>query len=285
MLVDGGPRAYFLAVPAGTPTGIVVCLHGRGTWPAWQAWLSGMDRLARDEGAVVVFPQGSVQIDRRGFTWDQEADLPYLLAVIDAVRGEFASPDPRVGVCGISAGAWMASFFAAARADDVAALAAVAGLRRPQVNPVRPVPVLAFHGLRDRALPYAGGRGARWKEAIVRRQNRRGRITSSMGGCGGWDQSVPDAARAWAVANGVEGAREDRRVSPTLSRTTYGEGTPAEVTLWTFANAGHTWPGHPGGPVLRLVVGRTGRELDATQEIWRFLMRQPSGGGERRGGS
>ncbi|MGZ4110633.1 MAG: hypothetical protein ACXVP7_13220 [Actinomycetota bacterium] len=45
------------------------------------------------------------------------------------------------------------------------------------------------------------------------------------------------------------------------------------MTLWKLADAGHTWPGHPGGPVLRLLVGRTSSEVDATSEMWRFFQR------------
>jgi poly(3-hydroxybutyrate) depolymerase len=35
----------------------------------------------------------------------------------------------------------------------------------------------------------------------------------------------------------------------------------------------HTWPGGRGGPLLRLLLGRTTREIDATGEIWRFFVR------------
>ncbi|MGZ4125820.1 MAG: hypothetical protein ACXVQU_09725, partial [Actinomycetota bacterium] len=61
--------------------------------------------------------------------------------------------------------------------------------------------------------------------------------------------------------------------SSIVERTSYGEGTASEVTLWKLADAGHTWPGHPGGPVLRLLVGRTSSEVDATSEMWRFFQR------------
>lgn len=279
--VDGDRRPWFVAVPAGAPSAVVLCLHGRGTDPAWQARLSGMDRLAADRGAVVVFPQGSWQVDRRGYSWDPQADLPYLDAVVEAVRREFPGTAPRVGVCGMSAGARMASHFAAARAEDVAALGAVAGVRAPRSRPTRPVPVIAFHGLADRALPFAGGPGGRGTELVIRWQNRRaGRIPERDGW---WQESVPEAVRAWAVANGVEGDRSERRLGPALSRTTYGEGTGGEVTLWTFAGAGHTWPGHPAGFPLGLVVGRTSREVDATEAIWRFLRRHEGEGSDRPG--
>jgi polyhydroxybutyrate depolymerase len=229
-----------------------VCLHGRGTTPRWQAWISGLDRLAASRGALAVFPQGSIVWDKRGYAWDSETDVSYLADVIEAVRAEVGAPEQSVCLCGLSDGARMASAYAAARAEDVALLAAVAGLRAPRSAPARPVPVLAFHGLRDRAVPYSGGRA------------------------GDWAEGVEEAAAGWAAANGIAEAPVVTAVSPALSRTTYGAGKPGEVTLWTFRRAGHTWPGHPGGIILRFVLGATSRELDASEEIWRsFTAHRP----------
>ena len=44
------------------------------------------------------------------------------------------------------------------------------------------------------------------------------------------------------------------------------------VQLWTFAQAGHTWPGDRGDGrfFIQFFHGRISTELDATQEIWRF---------------
>lgn len=56
-----------------------------------------------------------------------------------------------------------------------------------------------------------------------------------------------------------------------MIETSYGKGTEGEVILWSFRGAGHTWPGHPSGPLMRLFLGRTSREPDATEEIWRFF--------------
>jgi len=274
--VAGGRRGYLLCRPPGEPTGIVLSLHGRGATARMQAEFSGMERLAAGRGAVVAFPQGSVAIDRRGATWDRDVDVDYLARLILQLRGEFPEAPPRVCLAGMSAGAFMASIFTAARADDVAVLAAVAGLRAPPTPPTRPVRVIAFHGMLDRALPYRGGPGSPLKERVIRRQNvRAGRPPNWPGAIR--HEAVPDAALAWARANGVETDRTDRSVSPTLRRVTYGEGTPGEVSLWTFEDGGHTWPGQPLPPPLRLLLGPASRELDATEEIWRFFKPYRSG--------
>ncbi len=244
----GAPRPYLVCAGDGAHTGIVVCLHGKGIDAKRTAWLSRMARLAADEGAVVVFPQATDEDGRAAKMWKRDRDLPHLSAVIAAVRDEFGGDDRGICLAGISNGAWMACWYAAAHADDVAALGAVAGIRPPHVQPARPIPVIAFHGLRDRTLPYDGGRGEIWRE------------------------SVPEAARAWAVADGLDEEPSELAVSPTLTRTSYGDPTGDEVQLWTFARAGHTWPGDRGDGrlLIQFFHGRISVELDATEEIWRF---------------
>lgn len=248
-IVSGGvARPYLVCAGDGADAGIVVCLHGKGIEAKRTAWLTRMARLAELEGAVVVFPQATDEDGRTAKMWKRDRDLPHLSAVIAAVREEFGGDDRGVCLAGISNGAWMASWYAAAHADDVAVLGAVAGLRPPHVQPAQPVPVIAFHGLRDRTLPYEGGRGEIWRE------------------------SVPEAARAWAVADDLEPTPSELAVSPTLTRTSYGDGAADEVRLWTFAQAGHTWPGDRGEGrfVIQFFHGRISVELDATEAIWRF---------------
>ncbi|HLI56185.1 MAG TPA: hypothetical protein VKY26_04025 [Actinomycetota bacterium] len=247
-------RRYFLVPPAGDAAGIVISLHGRGVTPQFQADLSGMGRLAA-EGAVIAYPQGSIVRSKNGYSWDPEADVEYLDAVIAAVREEFPEAPAPVCVAGLSEGGRMASHYASVRAEQVGALAAVAGLRAPRQLPARPVPVIAFHGLEDPFNPYAG-RGSPY-----------------------WFESVPEAAGAWATANGVGGEPEEVELSPTLRMIGYGEGSAAEVMLCVFARAGHTWPGSHPGRVLRLLLGRTSGELDATGEIWAFFRRHLAAGG------
>jgi len=144
----------------------------------------------------------------------------------------------------------MSSLFASVHPEFVQAVGAVAGLRSPGGVVRRPVPILSFHGTKDRINPYGGSSTQRWNE------------------------SVPDAARAWALANGITDPPTEVAVSSTLTRTTYGtDGQPGEVTLWTSRGAGHTWPGGHLGLLLSLSLGRTSKEIDATKSIWAFGLR------------
>ena len=248
--VEGVRRSFLLAAPAAEVSAVVLSLHGTRSSAAGQARLSRMAGLADSAGAVVVFPEAIVPVGS-GFEWDHDGDMPYLRQLVAELRGCYPTPTGRVCIAGMSGGARMACHFASSDAEAVTMVGAVAGLRAPEgTAPSRPVPVLAFHGTSDRINPYEGSGSARW------------------------DESVPEAARRWAVANGTPSQAVTTAVSPALTRTTYAsEGGVGEVTLWTARGAGHTWPGTRLGPFLRMFLGRTTTEIDATAQIWSFAQR------------
>ncbi len=234
-------REVLVSVPESEPRALVLSLHGTTSTARQQLRYTGMEALP---GAVVAYPQGSVP-SRSGYMWDQRADLDHLAEVIAELRQEFSLP--RACVCGMSGGARMACAYASVRSEDVLVVGAVAGLRAPGATPPSPVPILAFHGTDDRINPYGGSRNERW------------------------DESVPESALAWARVNGTEASRTDVVVGAELSRTTFGpEGGPGEVTLWTIARGGHTWPGAVSRPLLRMFLGRTSKAINATEHLWAF---------------
>lgn len=245
--VDSARHQLLIAAPIGAPTAIVLSMHGSTSTPERQVQLSRMATLAED-GAVVAFPHGSVP-SRAGWEWDLASDARLLDALIDHLRETFGAAEAPVCVSGMSGGARMASRLASAGRNPVQVLGAVAGLRAPATPRLeQPVRVLAFHGTRDRINLYDGGRTARWSE------------------------SVPDAASAWARANGHSGEPERAEVTPSLTRFSYGPADdPGAVTLWVCEGAGHTWPGTRLMLGLRLFLGKVSFDVDATAEIRRSL--------------
>ena len=239
-------RSYLVAEPpSGTPVSMVVMsLHGTSSTVDRQARLSGFERFAQSANVVVVFPQ-AIEPIRAGYEWDPSQDVDFIAELVAVILSRHQTPHGRVIITGMSGGARMSSLFASVHPELVQVVGAVAGLRSPGAAVQRSVPILSFHGTKDRINPYGGSGTQRWKE------------------------SVPDAARAWALANGITDPPAEVAVSPTLTRTTYGaEGKPGEVTLWTSRGAGHTWPGGHLGLLLSLYLGRTTREIDATKSIW-----------------
>lgn len=243
----GSARSYLIVTPppGERPSAVVLSLHGSTSTAGRQRLLSGMDRLA-GSGAVVVYPE-AYRRRRGGFVWDPSVDAPFLEALITSLVTEFDPVWRRPCLSGMSGGARMSCALAWSRPDLVGAVGAVAGVRSGAgPGPDRPVPVIAFHGTADRINPYGGGNDARW------------------------DVSVPEAVAGWATANGVPDGPVVTALSPTLTRTSYGDGTAGEVVLWTSTGAGHTWPGGRLPLIGRLFLGRTTSEIDATSVIWAF---------------
>ena len=175
--VGGTRRQLLVAAPADAPTAIVVSMHGSTSTAERQVRLSRMAPLA-EQGAVVVFPQGSIP-SRAGWEWDLHGDVAFLDAVLDYLRETFSANAVPTCVSGMSGGARMASRFSSSGRNPVRVLGAAAGLRMPAMERLgHPVRIVAFHGTRDRINPYGGGTTARWNESVL------------------------DAASAWARANG-----------------------------------------------------------------------------------
>ncbi len=245
--IDGAQRRLLVAEPIGATSAIVLSLHGSTSTPERQVRLSRMAPLT-EQGAVVAFPQGSLR-SRSGWEWDLERDVTYLDHIVEYLRDAFAADAVPLCVSGMSGGARMASRFASSGRNAARVLGAVAGLRMPAAERLEPpVRVLAFHGTRDRINPYSGGSSSRWHESVL------------------------DAAAAWARANGHSPDPETTAVTRALTRLSYG---PAEdrgaVTLWVCNGAGHTWPGTHLPLLMRLFLGKTNYDVDATAEIWQVL--------------
>jgi polyhydroxybutyrate depolymerase len=243
-------RSVLVAAPSADPVAIVLSLHGSGSTPERQAQLSRMTSLA-DAGVLVAFPQGSLP-RRSGREWDLEADVAFVDAVVDYLLEKFHLKGVPLCLSGMSGGARMASRFSASGRHPVQVLGAVAGLRDPAVDRLgSPVRVLAFHGTRDRMNPYAGGNTTRWNESVL------------------------DAAAAWARANGHSSDPDRTEITDAVTRLSYGaQDDPNSVTLWVCAGAGHTWPGTRLPLFIRLFLGRVSYDVDATTEIFRALQQR-----------
>jgi polyhydroxybutyrate depolymerase len=254
--IGGVGRRFLLAEPSDPPSVIVLSLHGSGSSPKRQARLCSMESLC-SSGAAVAFPQGAWP-RRSGFEWDLESDVEYLEVLVNWLLARYPEADRRVCIAGMSGGARMASRFASVHPDSVRVLGAVAGLRAPaQTRLESSLRVVAFHGTADRINRFAGSGTERWNE------------------------SVPDAAAAWAQALGLPTEPTRQQLTGHLTRMDFGDPTEeAAVTLFVSQGAGHTWPGShlplfpaatlsPLSPLfLRLILGRTSRDINATTEIW-----------------
>lgn len=133
-----GERAYRLYVPgrAGVPRGLIVMLHGCTQSPVDFAKGTGMNRLAEEQGLLVLYPEQTRAANLKAcWNWfspeDQARDSgePAILAgMTRELRDRHQVPAGRVFVAGLSAGAAMAVILGRSYPEIFAAVGAHSGL-------------------------------------------------------------------------------------------------------------------------------------------------------------
>jgi polyhydroxybutyrate depolymerase len=274
-LVSGGrERTYRLYVPArlAQPAPLLVVLHGGGGGGAGMETLTGQgfNRRADEAGALVVYPDG---VDhgwndgrhdlRNRATRAAIDDVGFLRDLVAALGRRYRVDPARIGVTGISNGGMMTLRLACDAADLFTGFVAVAASLgedvAPSCQPATTRPVALIDGTDDPIVPFAGG-------DVRLLGTQRGRVIgadatfaafSRRAGCSGDDRSPPLDRIA------------DDGTALVLRRAT---GCPpgVAVVLYQVDGGGHAWPG--GLRYAReWLIGRVSRELDATEEAWRFL--------------
>ena len=252
---------------------LIFVLHGGGGSASSMELLTrgAFNHIADREGAVVVYPEG---VDRH---WNDGRELPetaarenvddvgFILALVEEVRGQHSLDRGRIFATGISNGGFMSMRLACDAAETFAAVAPVTAVLSETLGarcaPSRPVSVMIINGTEDPLVPWAGGvvkvlgvsRGAVWSA------DRTFERWLELNGCG---------------KRGGDGARTDNNPADNTVVVVHLKRCrdDVEVRLYEIQGGGHTWPGGVAYANERL-VGRVSRELDASEEIWRFMYR------------
>ena len=275
--IDGTRRTYVIHVPADyTSTRrwpVVVMFHGGGGDAGAAIRSTGWDRKADEERFLAVFPQGTASRQNRRRSrgearfWndgsnrrsiaaarDNVDDIEFVARLLADLENRYSIDSARVYATGFSNGAGMAFRVARELSTDIAAVAPVAGADwRPEVHPVKPVPLLYMTGDADPLNPIAGG-------AV-----RVGRRTM------GTKPPVKEMVNNWLDIHDCErnpGTVYDRDGDRGLAYR--NENGNDVVVLYTLNGHGHHWPGSSSRLPDRL-VGPNTSSLDATGEIWRFF--------------
>jgi polyhydroxybutyrate depolymerase len=267
-LISGGQeRCYYLYSPPeydpAQPLPVVISFHGFLSNPESHALITGWHKLAAREGFLVVYPQGT-QFPLRwnaGPGWaDAVDDVQFFRDMLTDLFAVAAVDPSRIYVNGFSNGGGMAQRIGCEVADQVAAIGSVAGAVETMEGcaPSRPVPAIVFHGTADPVVLYEGGDvqylPLRW-------------LGDALGGSptfvgANW---VPE----WAEVNGCNPTPEAIPAPGDVQGVRYtGCQDGADVVFYSVVGAGHTWPGGwpiPGG------LGKTSKDIDATEEMWRFF--------------
>lgn len=273
----GIEREYVVHLPHGdepeAPAPLVLALHGGSGTARGMARVTGFDEVADREGFIVVYPEG---LDRQ---WNDGRvivdhgprlgidDVGFLVAVVERVAVAHVVDRRRVYATGISNGAMMSLRLAVERPDVFTAVAGVAGAvsevlasGRP---PAAPVPVMLVNGTEDTLVPFAGG-----DVTVLGRP--RGKVLSTPASVAYWVE------HNGAEPDGVETALPDRDPNDgaRVERIEFRHRSGADVVLVRVQGGGHTWPGGLQYLPPRM-IGRTSRDVDASELIWDFFATHP----------
>jgi len=257
----GRKRRFILYVPKSynpaIPTPLVISMHGFGDWPAHHMYMSGWNKLADEQGILVVYPMGT-HLPLRWQLYDSNcseanptADIRFISDLIDHLEKHFNLDPSRIYANGLSNGGGMAHALACALPERIAAVGCVAGAYGYPLaacQPGHPVPMLAFHGTADAIVPYHGGPSTHVPYPLP---------------------NLPEFIRQIAEQNGCGPLPHKQLISQHVHSITYtGCTNEAEVILYTILGGGHTWPG--GKRMPHFLVGETNHEIDATRILWDF---------------
>ncbi|MFE4512720.1 alpha/beta hydrolase family esterase [Kitasatospora sp. NPDC056783] len=286
----GDAYDYSLYVPSGydpgTPSPLVVVLHGCNTTADQRAQSSAFNEVAEQQHALVLYPDGDAYdrllngrcwratTDPQGETRDH-GDAAAIAGMTRAVAGTWNVDTSRTYALGMSAGGFETSMLGADYPDLYAAIGVYsgaayghgvtgcAGVYLPtadtadlaqrafaQMGPRRrPVPVILFHGDADPFVPYQCGLQAleQWRLTDNLARSAQGLPTVPAQPTRVTDATVP-GGRGYTVAE-------------------YG----GLLEFWTVHGMGHKWSGGSTDPEVARFGDPTGPSASAA--AWQFFSR------------
>jgi polyhydroxybutyrate depolymerase len=275
MTFDGRERSYLIHLPPvyqpGTSLPLVLALHGGGGTAAGMEKLTGLSKVSDKGEFILCYPQGIGKNwnDGRNVKDSKAAqedinDVGFLLALMDKLTADYGADPHRIYMTGISNGGFMSYRMGLEAADRLAAIAPVAANLAEDVlnlKPSQPISVLIINGDEDPLVPWEGG----W---VGFGGKKRGKCISAM-----------DTQHFWQTADGITPGSESVTILPEQNTkdgtriqvlASHNDGNGADVVLYDVQGGGHTWPG--GWQYLGVwLVGRTSRELNASEVIWEFF--------------
>jgi polyhydroxybutyrate depolymerase len=265
-------RTYTVYLPAGYTPGkawpLVLALHGRLGDGAGMRTLTHFDTVADQHGFLVVYPDGYRRswADGRGTTPADQAgvdDVAFLRLLIGVMVTRYHADAARVYVTGISNGGFMTQRLGCDLAGELAGIAAVAATFPVNLSchPARPIPYLLMQGTDDPLVPYAGG---------------------TISDDHGQGLSASDSFAKWATLDSCTPPIAQHTLPDIVNDGTHASyeeyatcAGNVQAIFYTITNGGHTWPG--GLQYLpAAIVGKTTRQLDASEVIWQFFQQFPA---------
>jgi polyhydroxybutyrate depolymerase len=259
---------------------LVLALHGTGGDGERLRRLTGgaFEDVADKYGFILAYPDalGKQWNDCRTsapyhHTLQAVDDIAFLRAVVHHVKGVLGQDLSAVFAVGYSNGGHLVFRIAYEAPTDFTAVAAFgAHLPVPEqcdcVGSATAVPIVLVSGTDDPVNPWAGG------EVRTPLGTSPGRVISANATAAHFrqvaDVSSPPVVVRYADSDTSDGAWVETHV--------WGDEGHPQVELITVHGGGHTLP-HPTAPFPVEIVGRTCRDVNGAEMIWKFFAQQLPG--------
>ncbi|KIW90543.1 uncharacterized protein Z519_09190 [Cladophialophora bantiana CBS 173.52] len=240
---DGNNRSYLIFIPPAsckdTPTSAIVSYYGGARTAEDQLDLDLPTSPEFNTKSFVVYPQGSMlrhlQNTWQGVPGVTMNDLKFTTDILNEIESLYCIDPSRIYTTGKSDGAGFCNLLACDPdlSTALAAFAPVSGAYFVDSLPCMPtmvdlpcspgrsqIPVLAFHGGNDTAIPYTG-------------KERKGECLPS----------IPHFIQEWALREGLGTTNITTPVANDTVKYTYGMGHDAGFVAFIFdSDIGHDWP-------------------------------------------
>jgi polyhydroxybutyrate depolymerase len=253
MSSGGLDRSYLLYVPSkyknSRPTPLIFNFHGLGGEAVGQFGYTQMSALAEKFKFILVTPQGIGNSWNGGNCCGSAAadgidDVGFVSNMIDEIMSEYCIHPSRIFATGFSNGGIFSNRLACELSDRIAAIGLVAAFDSTySCDPLRPIPVIAFHGTSDLVIDYS------WASFAI---------------------------GSWIERNGCSNETEIYYQEGDVTCIAYKRcDENATVVFCTIEGGGHNWPGaidlYALDPEKYFYFGHTTQDIDASRAIWKFF--------------
>ncbi|GGO02807.1 esterase [Micromonospora parathelypteridis] len=241
---NGLDRAYLLHAPPGydpsRPAALIIALHFYPGSSTSMRELAGLEARADKDNVLVAYPDGVGGGFNALICCGSADDVGFLTALTDHLVQTWRADPNRVFLTGISNGGDMSFRAAVESTGKFAAIGVVSGGYSGKLTtadsyvPKSPVSVITFIGGQDRYASTFQTGIQTWQQRLT---------------C----QPSPKASGVPGVTHTVAGCKDG-----------------SEVSVYTIADMGHSWPGATTGQLAASSAG-----LSATDLMWEFFAAHP----------
>jgi len=220
---------------------------------------------------IIVFPSAVNKQwgDGRAETASNNGDIDFVDKLIEELLKKHKIDGNRIYATGLSDGGLFTFKLACDRSEIFAAIAPVAANMASDLvsncKPTRAVPIINFVGTEDKFIPMNGG-DVKGRLGL----KKKGTVLSTNQTLGFWIKRNKCNPKP-----NVDKVRDQEKKDRTYAVLEKYEGCEggADIFRWVIGEGGHTWP---SGVIQKgKMLGKVSKEVNATEEIWKFFSSHP----------